>query len=1041
MSRTDSDQTERESGPEPPGELNALARIYRFIESDGPLTQRLVDWCCAVSAAHSLDDCVVYRITDGVPHIVATAGSSGHFPLLFSNSKAAEALSTSDASRLALISVRLPEGETAAPLRLGSSPRDLVLAPFTSALSSSLWRAGGVAVYGPIENIDEACRAELEMSRRMMGVILLNESRLEQETENSEAEHVELADSRAAIASYRREEERYKQIIDTAMDAVITADQNGIILGWNAQAVSMFGLSRKAALGSHISRIIPEELRDAHEDGVRRLHEEGVGPILGRCVEMTALRANGARFPIELTVNRIYSDGPISYTSFVRDISLRKDAEHKLNQLYDELEQRVRDRTYELEKSNSDLCDEIRERQRIEETLQESKRKLSDQAAALEEALAAARQASQLKSEFVARMSHEIRTPLNAVLGMTGLLMDTELNHAQHDLAEDVRSSAETLLLLLNDILDFSKIEAGKLVIEAVPFDLRVAINDVIEMVASRARTRGIDLLVNFEPGMPAELLGDPGRIRQVVTNLVDNALKFTKTGHVLIQVSTLDHTGQDVTLQVSVEDTGIGISADKQGHIFDKFTQADASTTREYGGTGLGLAICKQLVELMGGEIGVESEVGKGASFWFTLCLPYTRDGEARNVALEQLSSLRVLIADANDAHAHMIEESLGGWGISCMRCSSGAEARAALTAAKTSGKEYQVALICHQLRDMTGAALASIVRSEPDISQTILVQLRQPDQHKHPDRAEDGPFVASLTKPIGASRLFDTMVNALGLIQTAGQTRAQAPVDEKLRERPQSLAPQFSVNGRKPRVLVAEDNVINQRVAVLMLQKYDCRVDTVANGKEAARMLELLPYDLVFMDCHMPVMDGYEATTLIRKNEGTGRRTPIIAITANTMQGDREKCLASGMDGHISKPIREEDLIRTLQWVLPARTRQAVMEKDASAAEVFLQKLTVGNPGQIAGFVSLFLEECPRLLARLRTAIESGNRTEVASVAHELKGVMLHMDAARATEILRRIETGAGEDDARTQELWLAGLEEELSVLCSVLVSIAPG
>jgi PAS domain S-box-containing protein len=863
--------------------------------------------------------------------------------------------------------------------------------------------------------------------------------RLAIETARSVSLQQQVDEYQAIIAAQQRDEVRFKQVIDTAMDAVVTIDEVGIITGWNAQAVSMFGLSRKEALGTNVSRIIPDELRESHAEGMRRLRDDGIGPILGHPVEMMALRSNGTRFPVDLTINRIYSDGPISYTGFIHDISLRKEAEHKLNQLHEELEQRVRDRTHELEKSNRDLYGEIRERQIVEQNLQESQKRLSEQAAALEEALVTARQASQLKSEFVARMSHEIRTPLNAVLGMTGLLMDTELTHAQHELAEDVRSSAETLLLLLNDILDFSKIEAGKLTIEAIPFNLRSAINDVVEMVAARARTNNIDLVVNIEPGMPCDLLGDAGRIRQIVTNLVDNALKFTQRGHVMIQVTTLDQTENDITLQLAVEDTGIGISPDKQDHIFDKFTQADPSTTREYGGTGLGLAICKQLVELMGGEIGVESDLGKGASFWFTLCLPYARPAASRNVSLDKLSSLRVLVADINESHSHMIEESLFGWGVKCTRCSSGVEARAALTAARTAGAAYQVALISHQLRDMSGITLANIIRAEPSISDTLLVQLRQPDQHRQYEHLEDEQFVASLAKPIGPSRLFDTLVNALGLLQESEKAGKLFARNDKNARNPNGVIPQFTINGRKPRVLVAEDNVINQRVAVLMLQKYDCRVDTVANGQEAARMLELLPYDLVFMDCHMPVMDGYEATMLIRRNETDGRRTPIVAITANTMQGDREKCLASGMDGHISKPIREEDLIRTLQWALPARGRETIRAKDQAAAELFLEKLSLGDPAQVAEFVRLFLEECPRLLARLRSAVENGNCQDSAGAAHELKGVMMHMDAARATEILRRIELGMGEDDAKTQELWLAGLEEELGNLCSVLAAVA--
>ena len=382
----------------------------------------------------------------------------------------------------------------------------LILIPFGSNTAET----GGITACAASAKLIGALAAEFETCAQIIRAALTAESHHAEQTAELSARRREAEEYQSAFTAFRRAEERYKQIIDTAMDAVISSDENGIISSWNAQAVSMFGLSRSEALGTNISRIIPQDFRTEHSEEIRVLQEDGVWPILGRCVELRGRRANGVEFPIELTVHRIYSDGPISYTAYLRDITLRNEAEHKLSRLYDELEQRVLDRiTHELERPNKNLSEEIRVRQQVTLNLQESKRRLSEQAAALQEALAAAREASRLKSEFVARMSHEIRTPLNAVLGMTGLLMDTQLNDTQHDLAEDVRTSAETLLLLINDILDFSKIEAGKLTIEAVPFDLSTAVNDVVEMVGTRAKAAGIDLVVRFEPGMPCELLGD----------------------------------------------------------------------------------------------------------------------------------------------------------------------------------------------------------------------------------------------------------------------------------------------------------------------------------------------------------------------------------------------------------------------------------------------------------------------------------------------------------------------------------------------------
>ena len=657
----------------------------------------------------------------------------------------------------------------------------------------------------------------------------------------------------------------------------------------------------------------------------------------------------------------------------------------------------------------------------------------------LSQALFEAQAAAEAKSAFLATMSHEIRTPMNGVLGMAQLLDDTSLSREQREYLDVISQSGQTLLKIINDILDFSKIEAHKMTLDPIPFDLEHSVHDVTSLLSGKAQEKGLELIIDFAPDCPTYLVGDAGRIRQILLNLLGNAIKFTAQGYVLLKISCKGASDHQAELRIILQDTGIGIDEQQQAKLFRPFSQADSSTTREYGGTGLGLSISKQLVELMGGRMGVESAPDEGSVFWIELTLPLAESPGA--IPPEDLSGKRALVVDDLQINRTLLARQLQHFGLEVEEAAGAHKALQLLRQGMESGHPFDIALLDYLMPETDGEQLARLIRQQEGLFELPLILLTSAGQRGDAERFRRIGISAYLTKPLTASLLRQALSSALGrrhVNNSEGLLITQHSLDES------SLQQQPSLGSFTGHVLLAEDVLANQKVAASMLKKLGLEVSIANHGLEVLEACSEKNFDLILMDCQMPQMDGYTTTGRIRENEGHTTHTPIVALTANAFKEDRQRCLDAGMDDFVAKPFSIQTLQQAVSKWLPGTAsgrisvsapdpaeEQVTVQSDQPINVLKLQEMRSVLGEDFAELIAAFLESSEQIMHGLRLAVEGDDFSDVVRLAHSLKSASSNVGGDALSELARQLEVQAGKVGFRLSQSTLSRLQAELEAV----------
>ena len=773
-------------------------------------------------------------------------------------------------------------------------------------------------------------------------------------------------DLESKVAERTAELEGLGAIVNSSADAIVGKTLDGVITSWNPGAERIYGYSAAEAIGRNVSFIIPDELEDEEKELLAAIRAGGET----HSYETARVRIDGSIVPVSLTMSPIRGTGGIrGVATIAQDITERRAAQ-----------------------------------------------------AELVTAREAAEEASRLKSEFLATMSHEIRTPMNGVIGLTGLLLDTPLEETQRQYAEGVKGAGEALLSLINDILDFSKLEAGKVDLDPAPFNPRTLVEELAVLLAETAQAKGLELIAYCRPEVPAMLVGDAGRIRQILLNLASNAVKFTPSGEVVISVKLVEQESADVRVRFEVRDTGIGIEAADHLRLFESFSQADASTTRRYGGTGLGLAISRRLTEVMGGEIGVDSSLGNGSTFWATLPLAVSGSPAAPpSISPGQLTGLRVLVVDDNSTNRLVLDAQLAGWRMNPEAVGDAQQGLDRCREEAAAGRPFDIAVLDMCMPDMNGLELAHKLSTDVALASTRIIMLTST---MNVDKAE---LVAAgvqewLTKPVRSSEFYDRLMRLV----------AKRPIAAP------AVSPAIPVTISQPSrglILVVEDNEVNQLVARSMVAKLGYEADVVADGSEAVAATAATEYAAVLMDCHMPVMDGFEATKAIRARNDGRRRLPVIAMTAGALDEDRERCLAAGMDDYLTKPVDVDKLDQVLsRWIPGTPKESAGPALDPARLDTLRDLGPADGLGLLPAAAHAFRQDIQPSLHALRRALDNGSGDVFRQVAHKLKGAAANIGAARAARMCEELERSSSSGKPVDYAL-LAALEAELDLVDKAL------